>query len=349
MKDRVLIVSVGQAGGNIGQELEKKGLLVHYINTSKKDLDSIESQSKYKVPMAKGCYGDRKLALSYAKKYFEQIASQIEDSYDTQDQVFFVGSFGGGTGSGLIPPLLDILSRRNPSKNYGAIMIYPGMNEDISARQNTSEAFKQLTNRPLLKNLYLLDNNNNKDKFKINEIFANTFMTFLNSSVPNKKGIIDEAEMEKLFSTRGSVFMTLVEDDINNNDEEFKRLNKALINSIDINVFTRQENACKYIAISSNIDFDNKAIEEKLGKPLRYFRGYNDGSYNLVAAFGMNFPLNRIEIINESIENEKDLILNDINQINYEVPTLHINKEKKGVYLESLEDINYDSIFDDLD
>lgn len=347
MKSRILIIAVGQAGGNIGQELEKKDFMVHYINTSKKDLDSIKSKSKYKVPMAKGCYGDRSLALEYTKEYFEPMAAMIEDNFASQDQVFFTGSFGGATGSGIIPALLDILSRRNPEKNYGAIMIHPSMDEDISARQNAVAAFKQLVSRKLLKNLYVLDNNHTRDKFHINKTFAEAFNNLVNSSVVDKRGTIDEAEQERMFSTRGSVFLTLLNDTKTENN--FTKHTDLINKNLEQNIFTEYTKGCKYIAISSNIDFDKNIIEDKLGKPLRYFRGYNDGKYNLIAAFGMKFPTERIDRMNESIESEKD----QLNYFNVEVdidvaslekyPAEEIKKTK-----DETEEIDYNSIWEDL-
>jgi tubulin-like protein CetZ len=43
MKDKIAFIAVGQAGGNIGQLFESMGYTVLYINTSREDLEFIQT------------------------------------------------------------------------------------------------------------------------------------------------------------------------------------------------------------------------------------------------------------------------------------------------------------------
>ena len=60
MKNNIGIVGIGQAGGNIGYLLEQKGFDVIYINSSKGDLDTIntDNSKKYHIQNGLGCAKD---------------------------------------------------------------------------------------------------------------------------------------------------------------------------------------------------------------------------------------------------------------------------------------------------
>lgn len=47
MKNKIGFIAVGQAGGNIGQQFEKRGYPVLYINTSQEDLDTLKNSKLY--------------------------------------------------------------------------------------------------------------------------------------------------------------------------------------------------------------------------------------------------------------------------------------------------------------
>ena len=109
MKEKISFVAVGQAGGNIGQLFEKKGYSVLYINTSKEDLDTLESAKfKYHIPGGEGCNKDRRKAKQLIIDDFDNIAREIESKVKA-DMLFVIFASGGGTGSGAGPMLTDLL------------------------------------------------------------------------------------------------------------------------------------------------------------------------------------------------------------------------------------------------
>jgi hypothetical protein len=299
MKERILFIAIGQAGGNIVSLMEQKNYHCLYINTSYDDLQTIQGRNKYHIPSSYGCSKNRKKAVEYAKDYYNNIIGIIEDKFPQQDIVYFVASLGGGTGSGLIPIISDIISHKNQNKHYGSIVIIPSLNESLQSQINAVEAYNQLTNIKTLKNLLVLDNQK-LDKFEINKIFSDQFDRFINITIPHTKGIIDKAELETLLLCRGNVII---------NDNYTK------------NIYTEHKYGCKYIAISLNEDTNIEDIRNKYGMPRDMFVGYNDES-NFVVAAGLSYPKKAIEKLRDNISNMQNDIEEFNDSINIELPNI---------------------------
>ena len=109
MKKKISFVAVGQAAGNIGRLLERKGYAVLYVNTSREDLDTLEdAKFKYHIPHGEGCNKDRRKAKRLVIDDFDSIAAEI-DSKVRAEMLFVIFASGGGTGSGAGPMLTDLL------------------------------------------------------------------------------------------------------------------------------------------------------------------------------------------------------------------------------------------------
>ncbi|MBO8161354.1 MAG: hypothetical protein H0Z24_06920 [Thermosipho sp. (in: Bacteria)] len=352
MKERILFVCVGQAGGNIGQLLAKKGYITYYINTSYDDLSTIKADStfKYHVPGASGCNHDRQKAISYTKQFYQNIIDSIETKFPVQDIIFFVFSLGGGTGSGISPVLLDLLSQKNPHKTYGAIVVMPSSDESLKIQVNALECYKQLMSVEGLKNLYVLDNHKSTNIFEINQRFVELFDDFMNITNPDKRGIIDNAEINTILNTRGNVFIGKIKElsslqlDFHKENEETPIVSFSWIldNYIDNSIFTQFQPGCRYLAISTANDIDIKIIEKRFGKPLDIFRGYND-THNLIIAAGMPFPKFALKKLADTVKKEQKNIYVEEDNFNIDIPKLKFdfNKPKK----EENKNVDFDSIF----
>jgi hypothetical protein len=334
MRERILMVGIGQCGGNIVNEFFKmnKNYSTMAINTSNVDLSTINASLKYHIPTAQGCAKDINKAVRYAKDYYNDICNVVEDNFASQDIIFVVFGMGGGTGAGLSPILLDILSHKYPHKNYGAICVLPSFNESLQTKQNTIETYEKIIKLQRIKNVYFLDNDNRKDKFEINGEFVNLFDRMIDITKADHRGIIDKYELEKLFTCQGNAVIHEYKDDSNDVQN--------LIRPIENSIFSEYEKGCKYIGISMKYEFDTNALCKEFGKPLDMFLGYNDKS-NMAIFTGMPYPTKCIEkfmvnIIDWEPERDEGKIID----INFE--RFKTNRKKENEVIE----FNIDDIFE---
>ena len=331
MKEKILFVCIGQFGGNIGQLFEQLNYNCLFINTSYNDLLTIEAKHKYHIPGGKGCSKDKQKAFQYAKDYYQTICSIISDKFPLQNIVYFVFSLGGGTGSGISPIILDILSNSNLNKTYGIITTLPNLNESIQAQINTVETYKQLSKIQNIKNYFILDNGN-YDKFELNNVFVSRFDRLIKISIPNQKGIIDESEIETILSTKGSIIIS-----------EFTNQ----YNSDKVDIFTQHNIGCKYQLVSVNKSVDFYNIDNIFGTPYDKFIGYNDLS-NFITISGMNLPTKQIGKIIENIERNQEKIIKNTNileNFDFKIPqikqyqSINNSNSNNKISIENFEDI----------
>lgn len=326
MKERILFECVGQAGGNIGQLLAGKGFICHFTNASNEDLNTliVNEGYKYHIPNAKGCNKDRQKAMHLAKEHYQHIINAIDLGFPRQDIVFFIFSLGGGTGSGMSPLLIDYLSKKNPNKKYGAIVILPRDNESIKVKINAIEAYQQLSKIDRLKSVFVLDNNKQEDKFLINCEFAEMFDDLVNITKEDHRGIIDNAELELLLTQKGNTVM--------GDFDEVKDMKES-------HIFAHYKRGCQYIGMSICEDIALEGFDNLFGIPIDKFIGYNDEK-NFMIASGMPFTNKRIEELYRSVKDKQNLrsIVND--EVEIDTPILEVKKEKND-----LTKLNFDDVF----
>lgn len=319
IKEKLLFISIGQAGGNIIQLFENEGYNCLFINTSNDDLQTINAKHKLFLTGATGCAKNRSKALEYAKEHYQTICNVIESKFSQQEIVNVVFSVGGGSGSGISPVVLDILSSQYPNKSYNAIIILPSLQESIKCQANAIECYNQLVNIENLKGLYIIDNSKaetNIEKFNLNNQFFNLFHSVINITIPDPRGIIDESELETLLTCKGNSIII--------SSEYSNDINEILSQSI----FASTEYGCEYVGLSIKNDINIDAIQHQFGNYIDIFQGYNDKS-NIIIIVGIQYPSEAINKLINSVNQKKDtLCINPIkNNLQFEVPILpsHFN------------------------
>lgn len=298
MKEKIAFIAVGQAAGNIGSLFERKGYTIIYLNTSQEDLDTlIEAKHKYHINGGEGCNKDRQKSKQLVIEDFDNIVSKIEEII-LQAFVMVIFSAGGGTGAGAGPMLCDLLL--DEGKKVGCITILPEENESIKANVNAYSCLAELEKIKELSSVFIIDNNKG-DKFKLNEIFVQSFVRFL--EIPQKdkseKGNIDKAEVLEVLFTYG---MAVVIAD--------KTLNvDAIENSCCAPV--ESDKCIKYIAVSGSETIDMDNTKKMFGVPVDCFRAYNEGITVCVLA-GLSFPFSRMNQIYENTQKYKETILHNM-------------------------------------
>ncbi len=303
MREKIGIIAIGQAGGNIGKLLKLKGFDVAFINSSKGDLDTlnIDKNIKYHIKNGLGCAKDRDTAKQVAKNDFSAINEFIDKVVGKKDLYYIVSSTGGGTGSGISPTLANIFIKAL-KKDVGLVSVLPSEKDTLQAKINSYEYLKEITEIEDLCGCFILDNNQKNDMEHINKNFVNLFNKIFDyKKYETVKGNIDEAEIFKLLKTKGMISLASCKNDENTN---------KLIENINNGVFAKLEKGgtIKYLGLSRSIKFDENLFFEQVGKYLDKFEN-NNKEYTLAILSGLTFPLKRISNLKEEISKEKETII----------------------------------------
>lgn len=308
MKGKIGFVSIGQAGGNIGDLLAEKGYNVLAINTSKEDLATLKFIThKYHVPNGLGCSKNRDTAKQAIASYFDSIVDQI-DNFCKEDIIYFIFSAGGGTGSGLSPWLIDILisdglesEGDTPTKNYGVITILPSDQESPRARENAYACFSELAAIEGLCNVFVLDNNKLQNPKTLNRIFVDLLDSTL--EIPKKhkssNGNVDLAEICKMFTTPGASVISITSGKTDD-AKIVEKLRDGIFASIDSSSDNR---FLSYLMSSTISPLDYKLFISEFGQYLDEYHTFNQNT-NIVMLNGLGFPKERLDSMLQKVKTD---------------------------------------------
>ena len=337
MLSNVCFIGVGQAGGNIANQFSKLGYTTFYINTSQTDLDTIDvpKQYKYCPPAASGTSKNRGLAKGYFKKYENIIIEIVKARLGSFRHIFVCASAGGGTGSGMLPMMLESLSENIKDITFGAIVSLPDLKESYKIKHNAQECIDELKDIETIGNTYIIDNNacfmgNVRSPLEnIDSLFANSLNDFLSVSHASKKGVIDEKEILTMLAINGYSVIA----NINSNAKDKK--DKVVISAI----MPKPNSVALRLAYNLNDDRDyiQDEVEALLGKASLSLSTYSDMP-PFVVAFGLDFPMEKMNQISESANSDRiimedsalDKIVNTTQVVveEYIDPVLRVRKDK---------------------
>ncbi|MFS1518521.1 cell division protein FtsZ [Bacillus sp. SCS-151] len=211
----ISVIGVGQAGGNMADEFAKQNIPALAINYSERDLKSLEHVSKkLKLVGSEGVGKVRENAIKLMNDNWESTIEFIRQSISTLsiEVVFVIFSTGGGSGSGVSPLILEMLTNELPEKVFVACPIIPDKSEAVINQINTVNTTKEIYTQDLC--IIPIDNEQAKENFKLiskNRIYnkVNTqFVDLLSSIVSytkksSKYGVLDRKDLKQIFSTKG--------------------------------------------------------------------------------------------------------------------------------------------------
>lgn len=304
LKEEIRFLSVGAAGANVTQMMEKKGYKAYYVNLAKQDLDLINSPNKLHIKNGEGASKNRDKAKEVLSESIDEVLETLENQI-TEKYVFTVFSLGGGTGSGDGPFLASAIAD-NPDKKVGLVIILPSMEESLQTRINAYEALSEII--PLKNSfgsIFILDNNKRKDKLSINRSFAGLFDSFINiGNVPSSiYGVIDIAEQKALLETSGIAMIHKVAQ--NEQSNLLATINDGIYAMIEPN------KKIKYIGLSQPEAKEDKSpieissVIDVVGQPIDTYMGYGN-SETVLYLGGMSFPKTYINNLAESIRSEQE-------------------------------------------
>lgn len=308
MIERFGVITVGQCGANFGKEFEELGFLVHYINTSDEDLNTIQSPNKYHVRGAEGCYHNRDKAKEYCKKNCGELLESCINVLSKQ-VILVVFSAGGGTGSGMGPMLVDILRVSFVDKIICPVMVMPDDRESIRVLQNAHNCLVELSKIKGKGCTFLLDNNK-RDKYLINKEFVRLFIEFISLKTNlDSRGNLDSGEVIEMLGVRGNAIICKSKSD--------SMYYPSVIESIKNNVFVDVEGDKKIVYIGMSVPYECEDgieyIKEYVGEWYDRYKTYNNKKENLVGLFGLSFPSSRLDVIKDKIHSYKQYVVDSIN------------------------------------
>lgn len=331
------VIGVGGAGGNIANYASKNGILAGAINLSEADLSSLEHiDLKLKLNGSEGAGHNRDEAIRLIEKNMESVIKFFEDNFTNPSIDVVLVPFGtsGGTGSGVSPLLLDVLSNMF-DKTFVALPIIPDKSEVIANQVNCIRAFEELSS--LNVSVFPIDNEKFKDKGKntmyryTNESVINLFMKILDyTGRQSQNGIIDKRDLLTILQTKGIGNISELEMYKDNENAvcltEFG-LTKMIQNSWNDNsIFSNIEHeqilraGIIFDGNESSSDFLNHAKLFSIfnNMPIDLFEGnYRSGGVNVISILtGLSWCKTRLVEIENIVDENKNKIENALSNDN---------------------------------
>lgn len=329
----IAFIGIGGAGGNLADLASEKGFHSAAINFSQGDLNSLENV-KYKLKLigSDGAGHDRNLAIELMSQHYDMILNFIKDHFNNEsNQIIFVTfSCGGGTGSGVAPILLDLLSATMPDKTFVAMPILPDKNESLTAQINTLQVFEELSGLDIC--TLPIDNQQVKEVYKAtskqdlyqisNELAIQLISNLISYTEQHSQhGTFDKRDLNNSLKTKG--IATIAEIDLMEIKENHSLTKDSLTESIHQSwyqsIFTPVET--KQIIKAAVIfegnkhylhAIDYKSIFELFDNqfPLDLFEGIYESDKGKVITLltGLSWCENRLKQIEDIVQTKQETI-----------------------------------------
>jgi cell division GTPase FtsZ len=165
-KDRSIkigVVGVGQAGSRLAEVFYKYGYSVGVLNTALQDLKFIHVPERKKLFLEYGLGGagkDLAIGEGAINEHRDTIVKFLEtEVVADNDMLFLAISGGGGTGSGSVEPLLNVL--KGFDRPVGVIYVLPMNTDDAVAKKNsltTLARLAKMASTDVINTLVVVDN-----------------------------------------------------------------------------------------------------------------------------------------------------------------------------------------------
>ena len=307
LKNKCGFCGIGAYAGNQVLPFYKESYPSLFINTAATDLAAlteVEDEYKYQIPGGEGCNKNRLKSRELFRKDVDNIVNEIKEKLPGIEYLFVVSSLGGGTGAGSVMPLKRVAMNDLDIKACVIITVLPNTKtESIQALINSYETLAELEELEEPGTMFILDNDKNNNKMKINEIFFCHLNALLTLDCNSTLGNIDDAEVEQMLCSRGVSIISKLGKDKSNIQN--------LISTFHNNVYAPLEDdkVIKYIGLvnSGTNSIQIKDIYDEVGMPLDTYIQY-EAKYTLCILSGLSLPYKKMAEIKEIIDANKDTI-----------------------------------------
>lgn len=289
-------LGLGQAGGNVAEEAAKRGYYSAAINFSQVDLDSLNYiENKLRLIGSEGIGKQRKNAISLMSNNWDLATNFVKEnfSHPSIEIIFVPFSTSGGSGSGIAPVLLSLLTETMTDKVFVAMPILPDRTETYVNQRNCIETFEDISKLDIC----ILPIDNDKAISKVNKLGKNLLYKNVNKWVidmidkillytekQSNLSVIDKKDLKAILQTPG--LSTISEVDISSLNESInlstKDTSEKIRNSWNSGLFANIEE--KSHIVSAGFIFDG---QEKLMSCIDVHEIYSN--------FNNKMPLNLFE------------------------------------------------------
>lgn len=301
---------------------------IYFVNSSLTDIQSLNNyddvdKNYFCLSDSNGAGRDKNLGRRYAQKNGYNLLDIIQ-RFDAKT-LFFVTSFGGGSGSSAVEVLLGAIKKLKDSGEFDKIVniigILPSLDSSDTILRNTLGTWNSIIGNDCVNNMIFVDNNNlSKSDFQseeemekaANEQFAELFDSIFD--IPNAYNTkFDTMNLARIINSKGCTYFYNLSDDCNNLDEALKQ---AEGNSVLAKMYKIKENTvtiengdqkiekirCGFIGTSfSNENYTNSDILDRFEYTEENFEGYNEDN-NLLILSGCLPPLLSVQVIQAELQ-----------------------------------------------
>jgi cell division GTPase FtsZ len=334
--DRALklgIIGLGQGGSSVAVEFFKmpNAYPTIVVNTARQDLDLLDIPDTQKIFLdtgVSGCAKDQAVGKEVAEIYQDTISMAVKRQLGDCQAFIVCSSLGGGTGSGSLPVVIDILNATG--KPVLVLALLPMTSDDASIKSNSVnslEALSDMLKSGAIANVICVDN------AKIEEMYSDvSYMKFFElankaiveplceinklSALPSKNQAFDGAEFTRLLlEGRGCVSYSKITMPFGE-DENPLSMATAIEGSLEANLLSNLDIKNAHLASlvvvasektwdtipSTHINYASAQFTAKCEGAVAVFKGYyvddtvEDGVINIFSIFsGLSMPHQRLD------------------------------------------------------
>jgi tubulin-like protein CetZ len=335
------VIGTGQAGSKLGSQLYKLGYDTLAINTAAADLQLLDIPETNKLHLKAGLDGagkDRMRGQEIAEQFADEIAQAIQKQLSECQVFLLAASLGGGSGSGSLKTLINILNTLG--KPIILLAVLPLIADDKLTQANSFYALAEMTDllkQKKLTNILVVDNAKvegifaNVSQFEFYDVANKHIVSTLDqlnrlAAMPSRIKAVDHTELAKvLIDAEGlSVMseMTIEGFGLTDEPEDDITIANSIINNFDNNLFVSgfDLSASKYAAFmivanpntwkkitSSSINYSAAALNEEC-QQATVFKGFyeddlEDGIIKIYSIFsGLALPDKRVAELKKQAE-----------------------------------------------
>ena len=344
----ILMVSLGGGANRVIDTLVNTDprFIPLFINTSITDLESLDNFNKLTknylcISTQNGVGRNREIGKEFAEQYGYTILDTIM-KYQ-QNVVYFVASFGGGSGSSILSTLLQAIDALKADGDFDKIVNVIGILPDISSPSiilnNAIDTWNEVMSYKCINSMMFIDNNTklfnskgNEKEININKHFADLFDSLF--AIPDVNGInFDSGNLGNILTNKGYLAIYELDEDCSSIEIAY---NKAKKETILAPVFTDEFNLapvkdgvkikCGYLGVSlATKRYSSDFILSKYKPAYESYIGVNEDK-NLILISGLLPPFDSITLMQHELEDRTENKVEEIDFSRFAIKT----KEKSN-------------------
>jgi len=335
---KIGFLGFGQAGSLFADVARKEGFQSLAFNTAQVDLDvldHLDAADRMHLGGFEGAGKNRDIGLEAFSEHEDIIKETISNKFHDYHILMPVFALGGGTGSGMAPSVINLLTSLFETKVISPILLLPHDRESLRAKMNTLEAFATISENEDIGATFIFDNQKVNDMYpsftiserhdKLRETFIKLVKRFNEATERHSRiSNLDAMDLLTVFSERGCALFS----DLNIEEKECNNpasIGDRLLHSFEFSPYTTTDysHLSKVAVIGEYPEeftrhITTDALFENISIPLEVFTGIyptdSSGEDNKLYSLttGLPFPNNRLKQYEASIQQEEQNVIKSL-------------------------------------